>query len=454
MRSYFCSYFTGFLSPPYELMRFAASVRDAGYRVSLIDAVAESLTLTETLDKMRNYQPDVVYTLAGFESFQEDTHTNSLLKKAFSKTLFFIGGYYPSLFPEKTLKVSGADYIVKEDTISPLLKFLEAISENKTTESIPGLAYFQKDKLVNTPQKTFEKPEEQPMPAYDLIKINKYAEPLSPSPYTAIETRRGCSYRCSFCLKNQMPLEPAKPLEKILETFSILQKEHKIKSVRFLDNNLLADKSYALPLLKGLAELPNNKIKWSCMTRPENLTPKIIRLLKKAGCHRIYFGVESGSEEMLKILGKESNLEKIKSLISICNLHGLTTVGLFLFGIPGETKEDLIMTTNFAIKSGLNFINAGDLKPYPGTILFDEMKNRIDFSLSPYQLNFKDSDFNDTYIEKEGYFYRKFYFRIGFLLKNFNLLLRNPIKYFRLSFQAGFYLLLGGENIFNHLRQD
>jgi radical SAM superfamily enzyme YgiQ (UPF0313 family) len=161
---------------------------------------------------------------------------------------------------------------------------------------------------------------------------------------------------------------------------------------------------------------------WSCLSRVDTLDEEMLVWMKKAGCVRINIGIETGSQRLLDFLDKGVNLSSCKNnLVNARNLK-LELMGFFLTGIPNENIDDLNESISFA-KKYFNFVAVDTLKVYPGTPLFEKIGHDVQFSLMPYQNEFKDKAFIVKSNARRSFFYRKFYFSINFIsnLMRFNL---------------------------------
>jgi anaerobic magnesium-protoporphyrin IX monomethyl ester cyclase len=255
------------------------------------------------------------------------------------------------------------------------------------------------------------------MPAYDLLKFNLYSEPFMPKPFALIQTARGCPYQCNFCVKSfgtQLGLRKA---EDILDEIEYLVREHGVKAIRFIDDTFTAIPSRVHEICHGIIER-KLKVSWTCLSRLDTLDEEMIGTMYASGCVRLNVGIESGSPRMLEKYNKQLDLERGKNMLLHCSSIGLETLGFFMVGHPDETEEELQMSIDFAKTAKLNFAVVGELIPYAGTKLFDELGDKLEFSLFPYVNRFKDSETELKYLNWEKRFYRDFYMRPSYVLNH------------------------------------
>jgi len=426
-RRYMCSYVSPeSLFPPIELISLAAVARTRhGAEARLYDCIAEQWDGKRLVAELQDFRPDVLVTLMGFECVEEDADRVRELKSAFPDTCHVLFGHYPTHFPEELLRHSGADYVIHGEPELTFDSLLNALNGNGTVDSISGISCIGVDGLLKKGSAgRIPNPNDLPAPAFDLLPIDKYYEPLLPRPFGLIQTARGCPYRCNFCVKSYGGLLTELTPERIVEEIGLWQETHRIKSLRFIDDTFTINR----PRVKRICELIIERgihITWACLSRTDNIDGELLALMKKAGCRRIYFGVESGSQRMLDIYDKRLNAKEAIEKLHLCRTHGIETAGLFMGGHPEESENDFNETLWFARKARLNFAMYSPLTPYPGTPLFQTMGKMLDFNIIPYRNEWKDKGMYDTFDQRKTRFYRHFYMRPGYLFDNVGVIVRN-----------------------------
>jgi len=243
-----------------------------------------------------------------------------------------------------------------------------------------------------------------------------------------IQTARGCPYQCNYCVKSFGTKLTALEPERIIRDIKFLIEQFDIKSLRFIDDTFTAIPKRVIDLCKLIIE-NNIKVQWSCLSRVDTINEEMVKWMKKAGCKRIGFGVESGSQRILDLYNKGVDIEKSIDNVLLCKKYGIECAAFFLFGYPGETEEDLQKSIDYAIRAKLNFIAFDQLIPYPGTPLFGQLRDKVDFSLFPYKSEFIDNNIDDKYPEWRTRFFKQFYFRSSYFIQNFPLLIKNSGEY-------------------------
>lgn len=412
--------------PPLELISCGAVARDwQAMDVVLIDAIAEKLSIEETIERIKSFAPDMIYTLSGFECFDEDMDAIRSIKSAIPDSIYILFGYLATMFPYEALQHSDADYLILGEPELVLKDLLQALIKNEEIEDVNAIAYLKEGQLVTKGESgRIRDPNELPIPAYDLLPTGKYYEPLLARPYGMIQTIRGCSYKCNYCVKSYGTKLSQLSTERVLAEIKLWIDLQQVRSIRFIDDTFTINRRRVIDLCQAMIR-ENIRIEWACLSRTDNLDPEMLAWMKKAGCKRIYFGMESGSQRMLNIYKKNVKVEDALRAFQECRNAGIETAAFFMTGHPAETEEDFEETMAFAKAANLNYASYNPLKPYPGTGMYEEVKEAVDFSVYPYKNEWKDPSIGRDYDRRKQLFYKSFYIRMGFFTNNFGVMLRN-----------------------------
>lgn len=408
--------------PPLGLAYIAAVLEKDGYDVSILDVPALNLTKKETYEKLKEQKPDVVGVTCMSSTIKGALEAAELAKKIGAKVV--IGGSHVAACPKEILSYDFIDYglIGEGEQTFPLL--LKAIEGKYQLEKIPGLVYKKNKEIkINLGHGFVENLDSLPMPAYHLLPIEKYNLVIALHPMITMVSSRGCPGQCGFCFKKpgDKILRFRSP-EKIVDEMEYLVKKYKIKEIVIADDNLTTSK----PNIKKIcSEIIRRKLKvrWEAPTRVDFVDLEILRLMKKAGCKRLRYGVESGDEEILKLMKKGVNLEKIKQVFKWTKQVGIETFAYFIIGYIGETEETIKKTINLAKELDPDMLLFCAATPLPNTHLYDlaitqGFVNKMyweDYTLgkTDKRLPFFVKN-TDKWIEKA---YRSFYYRPKYILR-------------------------------------
>lgn len=416
VRRYMCSSFPPkLLFPPHELLSLTGVAKELGHHVAFTDASAERIDMLEVFEIIRKEKPKLIISILSFELFDKDVDMIREIKEMFPNIIYGIFGHYPTHFAKESIALSKADFVMRGEPDN-ILKQLLNNWKNDLPENIIGTFVNKSQTLYdNGEDKRIPNPNELPIPPYNMLKNKYYGEPLMPQPFGLIQSARGCPYQCNYCVHSFGTKLTMLTPENVIEHILFLKKVHNIKSLRFIDDTFTAIPSRVIDICKLIIDKEID-ISWTCLSRADTLNEEMLFWMKKAGCVRINVGIESGSQKILDYLNKKINIDNCISNLQYAKKIGIEVMGFFLTGIPGETDEDILESINFA-KQTCDYILVDTLKVYPGTPLFDKLREQVTFTLYPYQNYFSDEKRNKMAAARRSYFYRKFYLSQSFVLQ-------------------------------------
>ncbi len=435
MRRYMCSYNApNLLLCPQEMLYLGTILKEMNVDIILIDAIAEEMSISRTIDELKKNSPEYIISLIGFECFQEDMEVIDILKSNIPETKIILFGHYPTLFSEEILGESKADIIIRGEPDLTVKKLIETIKDGKDYSSLEGIALKSDGKIiVNKVGDRIGDINNLPILDRSLIKSELYYEPFLGRPYTTIQTARGCPFPCNYCVKTFGSKISFRTPENIINEIRNVYFDYGIRYFRFIDDTFTTNKSRVRDICSMMIS-EKIKAKWTCLSRVNTLDEETIKFMKKAGCVRIFLGIESGSQKVLDYFEKNQKKEMAIPTIDKIKKYGIEAVGWFIVGSPAETMDDFKESIELAKKSKLDFVIVSQLILYPGTPLFEKLREEINFSLFPYKNEFKDKEILSKYHKREKAFYREFYFRPSYIIKRIQMLLSFPKESF-LSFK-------------------
>ncbi len=354
--------------PQLGLGYIAGSLAGQGYNCKVIDGKTQHLKLEGILRMLKEYNPDVV----GISSMTHEISRASLIArgiKQFSQQVStVIGGCHVSAIPEQTLnEFPEFDFCVVgegEETFPFLLKQIK----NGQGVTMPGIGYRKGGRVFVNQARVLLK---------DINNISPPAWELFPkTDCYPVLTSRGCPYKCIFCMRASGDIVRYRKPDLVIEEIERLINFHKARFIDFRDEDFnvnIPHKEEILELMlkKGIA----GKIKWFAMGHIGAGTAAFYKKMKKAGCLRIAFGVESGNEAILKKINKNITVGQIKDTINMAKAAGLKTAGYYILGFPNETKDTLNDTIKLAADLNTEKACFGIMVAYPGTEIYEMAKN-------------------------------------------------------------------------------
>ncbi len=442
VRRYMCSYNApNFLFPPLELMYLSAQAKQMeGCEVRLMDAVAERLPAAAALGRARSWEPDVAVAIMAIEYFDNDVTFLRQLKEQLPAALVGCFGHLPSHFQRETLNATGADFVLAGEPDLAFRRLLErrAGGGGLTGE---GVACFDGDgEFVPGVYQRIASLDGLPFADQSAIDHSRYGEPFFGHPFTTFLSSRGCPFSCTYCVKTFGRKFVKASAGQVVDEVAAAVRDYGIRYFRFMDDTFTASRSRVLEICDGLARIPG--ISWSCLSRPNTIDGEIAAALKKAGCRRVYLGIESGSQKVLDYLGRGYELERVTGNLRDVKKNGLEMVGWFIVSATVEEREDFEQSLRLARELRFDFIAVSTLVPYPRTPLFEQERSNIDFNLLPYRCRFR----HQPGPERETEFYRRYCLTPAYIGGKMGNLARHPGETMKATADFLRYLAISGRD--------
>jgi radical SAM superfamily enzyme YgiQ (UPF0313 family) len=258
-----------------------------------------------------------------------------------------------------------------------IVEVLDALSNNKALTSIKGIAFRDGDKIIiNEDRPLIQDIDTIPFPAYHLFPINYYRliRPIPGATKTdfilPVLTGRGCSFKCTFCYRMDEGFRQ-RSNESIIEEVNLLKKDYAVTYVIFSDELLMSSPGRVASLCEDFLRTDLNII-WKCNGRLNYATPEILKLMKKAGCVFINYGVEAMDDQVLQKMNKGLTTDQIHKGVEATLAVGISPGLNLLFGNVGDNQETLSKATEFLLKydDGMQLRTIKPVTPYPGSPLY------------------------------------------------------------------------------------
>ena len=346
--------------------------------------------------------------------------------------LIFAGGPHPTFMYEEALR-NGIDVVVMgegEITSSELIRVIEKYGYDPYKLSdVKGIAYKDRDGAVRVtpPRPLIEDLDKLPFPARHLLPMDKYTLFGKPIHIAHVLAGRGCPYGCIYCstsyywgrrVRLRSPKNVADEIEEVVNKYHV-------KQVVFVDDEFTLVKRFVYGLINEL-KTRGIDISFACGGRVSDINKEYAKFLFDNGCVVIYFGVESGSQETLDKIGKRITIDQARKAFRIVKEVGGLATGSFILGFPWETIDDMKKTIDFAIELDPAYAQFTVLTPYPGTPLYKyALENNLieDWNWEHYTTIrpvMRGFYFTRKQLQEMiKYAYRKFYLRLGFIVREF-----------------------------------
>lgn len=365
----------GLKYPPLGIAFLGAVVREKGYQVRIFDANVENRPFKKLQEFLEEYMPDVV-GISFTSLLAENAHCiASLIKKFNSRITVVAGGYHPTVMPMDIVKDDNFDFVIVGEGEYTFPEWLQKYEEQNDYSQVKGLVFRKGNEVIQTQRRDLVPDIDcLPMPAYDLLPIERYSSLVSTrKPYTTFIRSRGCPFKCVFCGVQKMfgcKYRCQSP-EKTISEIDILIRDFNVREILFKDSDFLIDRVNVERLCESLIKR-NYDLIWSCNVRVDMVNERILTLMKKAGCKMITYGAESGNQQTLDCLKKDITIFQIKEAIKLTKKVGIQSTVNIIFGAPGETKETTQQTLDFIKALEPDYGNFAYLTAFPGSVLYDE----------------------------------------------------------------------------------
>lgn len=410
----------GIIWPQTALAQIGAVIQEAGYTVDVVDAIGLGMTWPDFEKYMWKHKPRYMVIHATAPTLTNDMRT-TFVGKAVGTVTMAIGTHVTPMTRETLEAYPTLDIVIRgepEMTILDVVKTIDRQVEiERATDTVPvgnssltapwrklpfpdasylttrgrflgvspelvaralretqGLAFRNAhgEVQINPDRPFIENLDSLPLPLHHKLPWQKYKVPIVGGPYTFVLTSRGCPAGCRYCIKHvtyQASVRHRSP-EHVLQEMYML-KEMGMHHIHFEADLFTVKKEFVYDLCNTIIKDGIN-LRWSCNSRVDFVDEEELALMKKAGCFMIAWGLESGSEAVLKRARKGTNPDRIRQTIAASHRVGIKNWGYFIIGLPGETVETIQQTITLSKSIPVDIALFHIATPYPGTPFYYE----------------------------------------------------------------------------------
>lgn len=363
---------------PLGIAYIASYLRKYGnHEVQMYEPEAQGFTYADIANIIKIHKPDVIGITCATPNFTRAIKLAEICRMN-STAKVIIGGVHVSAVPEFIMEEYSdlIDCVVMGEGEETVLELVDAYQSKSGIEKIKGIVYRRGSKVVRNENRPYiENLDLLPFPARDLIPQSLFMPNMHNARYKScltILTSRGCPFNCSFCAARIVSGKKYRmhSAEYVLEEMQMLKANYNARQLIITDDTFTINHARLEDICKGMIDKKIN-LAWFCFSQVNTVSREILKLMKKAGCYNIGFGLESSDETILKKMGKPILPSKAKEVVDTANKLGIKTQAFYILGSPGETKTQMEDTVKFSreVNSTLAFYNM--LVPYPGTKEFD-----------------------------------------------------------------------------------
>jgi anaerobic magnesium-protoporphyrin IX monomethyl ester cyclase len=363
----------GILFPPIGLLYVAAATRARGHKVEVVDRSVDRR-------KIDFSSFDVVGVHSDTTRFERALELARQAKAAGARVV--MGGPHPCFMAEQILETGAVDAIVRGEGEETFPDLLEAWENGADPTSIEGLILLSSQGVLDGGERErIQDVDGLPFPARDLLDLSSYDQArMGYRTITPIHTSRGCPYRCRFCASTHFDGARwrARSSESVLGELEYIVRELGYGAVAFMDDNFTFSPARIHEICDGILKRGFD-LHWWCFSRVDTIVrhPEMVQHMAEAGARSMFVGVETPSLKVLDRFHKGIDPYQAVEAVQILKHHGIEIWASYILGAPEENRGDLRATIRFARELDTNTAEFTLLTPYPGTEIYEELKNQI-----------------------------------------------------------------------------
>lgn len=409
---------------PLTFGSMATMVSEAGHSVTIYDAdfdkhllgnsyryremftrqhlIAEGLNnvlhpVWQDIDRtIRTFNPDVVGITAMTPKYPMVEKVAEITKAINPSTTVVVGGHHPSIVGEQVFRNGNIDVVVVGEGEITFAELVDALSRNPhQLEDIPGILFRNAGREVvrTAPRPPVSDLDLLPIADRDLILNRDYISDNN------IISTRGCPFSCAYCGADVIwqHKQRRRSVANVMAEVRYLIARSGSRAISFWDDSFTVNVRHTLVLLNALKTIPG--LTFSCITRLDLINAEIVAALKDAGCSTIYFGVESGNDRILALMNKHLTKALIREKVALINSSGISWLGFFIMGYPGETREEILETLAFMKEINPPYAEINIFNPLPGTQTWDELAANGTISTAMNFANHSQASTQNLYVD-------------------------------------------------------
>ena len=385
--------------PPLGLLYVAAWLRKHGKEVAVFDTTFSTSELLKAY--LVEEKPSILCLYVNLMTRPEIVRLLQWVRAELSDTRIVLGGPEVRYSADEFLQ-HGADFIVLGEGEETCLELVEHLQTDLEPMNVKGLVY--KDRTGHI-HKTGEREkmrnlDELPLPARDLIDMDLYLQAWKKAHgkhAISVNTMRGCPYTCKWCSRAVYGLSyRRRSPESVVEELLHIKKTYAPDILWFVDDVFTVSHKWLEAFADAVVNA-NAVIPFECITRADRMNEKVVQLLKKSGCFRVWIGAESGSQQVIDLMDRRVDVHQVRDMIRLTREHGMEAGTFIMLGYPGEREEDIQETVRHLISSQPDHFTITLAYPIRGTELYEETKDSFVHPPDWAQGTDRHIDFKRTY---------------------------------------------------------
>lgn len=360
---------------PLDLASTASLLESEGIEANIADANAEQLPPAEVGRLAAGYDKVFVTStsLDRWQCPQLDLHpffqTVAAVRERAPEV--YVLGSHGTVKPAEMLAETHADAVVRGE---PELTVKELCGSAPLSD-VKGISWRSNGAVIHNPDQKPVNMDQLPLPAFHKLPMHRYSYELMGDRFTLFEMSRGCASKCTFCLlKTYGAGVRKKSVDTLAREVEYGIKKFGVRRAYFIDLEFTVLRKQVMEFCQFLIRQQYD-FTWCCQTRLDLVDGELLALMKKAGCRLIHTGVEAGSDRMLELVDKRITMKQIETGMRQIHEAGIETACFFMMGFPESEKSDMDDIVRFAKKLNPAYALFHITAPYPGTRVYEQVKN-------------------------------------------------------------------------------
>lgn len=366
---------------PFFLAQATSLLQKNSVDAQMIDAIAEGLTEDAFMNRLLARDINYLVAETSVPSFLQDME---ILKKISELGIKIIlcGPNSLTYQTDFMRQYPFIDFVLKGEYEFTLLELIRALENKSDFSQVAGMLYNKGGEFMSTSERQLCDIDSLPWPHRSSLPMDKYWDLPGNIPYPSVQmsASRGCPFNCNFCLWPQVMYQGGsyriRDVKDVVDEMEHLVKNKGFKSVYFDDDTFNVGKERMLQFCQIIKQRGLESIPWAIMARADLMDKEMLEEMRSAGLWAVKYGVESFVQDLVEKYGKNMNLLKTADIIKTTQDLGIKVHLTFCFGIPGETKESIQRTIDFALEQNPESVQFSILTPFPGTRLFKELDDK------------------------------------------------------------------------------
>lgn len=399
---------SGTLYYPFWLAYATSVLMESKHKPLLLDAIAKNLDFQMTLEKIQDFNPDMVVIESSTPSVHRDAQFADDVKKISDSKIVFAGRHVTAT-TEQTLKMfKSIDIVARGEYDYTILDIANELNNGQNLKEVVGISFRENGNIINTPiRQLTQNLDEMPFvsKAYrEFLDVRDYRYALAQHPMLQLWSSRGCPNRCTYCDYPQVMTMHTFRMRSAKNVVDEMEYIHKnlpnVKEIFLEDDTFTIDRNRTFEICKEIQER-KLKLIWSCNVRA-NLDYDILKAMKEAGCRILIVGYESGNQQVLNNIKKGIALKQAEEFTKHAQKLGLRIFGCFMIGLPGDTKGSINDTLQFAKKMHPDMVFFQQGVPFPGTEFYEWAKYMGYLKTEDYSKWFDETGRLDCLVNQPG----------------------------------------------------